>query len=290
MTMHPSGRSDEVRSVLKRLSELPTLPAALYRMLDALSDPKLSMGRISQIISEDPALTSKMLKLANSPYYGFQREVRSIDHAMVLLGVETVKALALGVSIFNTFHDSINLTGIDKAGLWTHFLAVAFCAHQLASTIQISEPDAAFTSGLIHDIGRLALLRLFPSESVGVVEMIKDGELSLLEAEERTFGLDHQAAGAFLAKRWGLPDDLRDAIAFHHDDAAFDKSDLVGAVYLAEKICKLRGLGWTGEVTVPDITGDELVQFHITSDQLEVVQGRLMEKEPEINKFFNSIW
>jgi len=287
---HSSARSDEVKFVLKRLSELPTLPAALYQMLDALSNPKLSMAKISRIVSQDPALASKMLKLANSPYYGFQREVRSVEHAMVLLGVETVKALALGVSIFNTFHDSSDLAGINKAGLWTHFLAVAFCARQFASVVQVSEPDAAFTSGLIHDIGRLALLRLFPSESVAVVEAIEDGELSLLEAEERAFGLDHQTAGSFLAKRWSLPDDLQDAIAFHHDRTALDKGDLVGAVYLAEKTCKLRGLGWTGEVRVPDITDDELTQFHITSDQLEEVEKRLMEKDPEFDEFFKSIW
>jgi len=288
--VHSSAGSDEVKFVLKRLSELPTLPVALYRMLDALSDPRLSMAKISQTVSEDPALATKMLKLANSPYYGFQKEVRSVEHAMVLLGVETVKALALGVSIFNTFHDSSDLIGINKAGLWTHFLAVAFCAKQLASIARVSEPDAAFTSGLIHDIGRLALLRLFPSESVAVVEMIKDGGLSLPEAEERAFGLDHQAAGSFLARMWSLPDDLQDTIAFHHDRTALDKGDLVGAVYLAEKICKLRGLGWTGEVRVPEISDDELTQFRITSDQLEEVEKRLMEKQPEINEFFRSIW
>jgi len=290
VTTHSNVRSDKVKLVLKRLSELPTLPAALYQMLDALSNPKLSMARISRIVSQDPALTSKMLKLANSPYYGFQKEVRSVEHAMVLLGVETVKALALGVSIFNTFHDSSDLAGINKAGLWTHFLAVAFCAKELASVIDASEPDAAFTSGLIHDIGRLALLRLFPSESVAVVEAIEDGALSLVEAEERAFGLDHQAAGSFLAKTWSLPDDLQDAIALHHDRIALEKGDLVGAVYLAEKVCKLRGLGWTGEVSVPDITVEELTQFHMTSDQLKEVEERLMEKEPEFDEFFNSVW
>lgn len=287
---HSSARSDEVRSVLRRLSELPTLPAAFYRMLDALSNPKLSMVKISQVVSEDPALASKMLKLANSPYYGFQKEVRSVEHAMILLGVETVKALALGVSIFNTFHESSDLAGINRAGLWTHFLAVAFCARQLASVVQFTEPDAAFTSGLIHDIGRLALLRLFPSESVAVVEAIKDGELTLLEAEERAFGLDHQAAGSFLAGNWGLPDDLRDTVACHHDGAALDKGDLAGAVYLADKICKLRGLGWTGEVKIPEIPSDELDKFGITSEQLEQIEERLMVKEAKFNEFFKSIW
>ena len=288
--VHSSVRSDDVKLVLKRLSELPTLPAAFYRMLDALSSPKLSMIKIAQVVSEDPALASKMLKLANSPYYGFQKEVRSVEHAMILLGVETVKALALGVSIFNTFHESSDLAGINRAGLWTHFLAVAFCARQLASAVQFSEPDAAFTSGLIHDIGRLALLRLFPSESVGVVETIQDGELTLLEAEEKAFGLDHQAAGSFLASNWGLPEDLQDMIACHHDRTALDKGELAGAVYLADRICKLHGLGWTGEVNIAEIPGDEFDQFSITSDQLAQIEERLMVKEDKINQFFNSIW
>ena len=290
MMTSASHHVNEIKLVLKRISELPTPPAALYKMLDALSNPKLSMARISQTVLEDPALSSKMLKLANSPYYGFQKEVKSVEHAMVLLGVETVKALALGVSIFNTFHDSSDLRGMNKAGLWTHFLAVGFCANQIATAAQMTVPDVAFTAGIIHDIGRLALLRLFPAESAAIIESIKNGELSLVEAEKETFGLDHQEAGAFLADYWGLPDELHDCIALHHNEAALEKGGITGAIYLADKICKRRQLGWTGEVITPEVSSDELAELRISPEQFAEIQKRLTEKEPYMQEFFKTIW
>ncbi|MBN1593643.1 MAG: HDOD domain-containing protein [Candidatus Coatesbacteria bacterium] len=290
MTSSSARSASEVKLVLKRLSELPTLPAALYRMLDVLSDPKLSMAAISKIIAEDPSLTSKMLKLANSPYYGFQKEVRSVDHAMVLLGVETVKALALGVSIFNTFHDSVNMNGIDKAGLWAHFLAVAFCSREFSLIMNSVEPNSAFTGGLIHDIGRLALLRMFPSESVLVVGQTEQGGCSLLDAERDIYGIDHEEAGAFLAKTWGLPEDLQEAIAFHHDMSAFEKTELVHAVYMAERLCKLLELGWTGEPKPDDMRDEELRAAGIDRAQLDEVRDRILAREPEIKEFLKRLW
>ena len=285
-----SHHAREIKSVLSRLSELPTPPAALYKMLDALSNPKLSMARISKTVMEDPALSSKMLKLANSPYYGFQKEVMSVEHAMVLLGVETVKALALGVSIFNTFHNSTELKGVNKAGLWTHFLAVGLCAQLIAKAARMTAPDVAFTAGIIHDIGRLALLRLFPADSAAVVERLQNGELTLIEAEKEAFGLDHQEAGAFLADHWSLPEELHDCIALHHDEAALKKGRITGAIYLADKICKRRQLGWTGEVVTPELTSDELAALGLSSGQLAEVHERLTEKASYMQEFFKSIW
>lgn len=290
MIVLDTPRSRSTKFVLRKISELPTLPTAFYRMLDAMASPRTSMKDISLIVSEDPALTSKMLRLANSPYYGFQQKVLSIDQAMVLLGVETVKALALSVSVFNTFHDANELKGIDKPGLWTHFLAVALCSKEIAAKTRVCEEDIAFTAGIMHDIGRLALLRAFPSESVAIAERAKEGEVSLIAAEEEALGLDHQGAGGFLAEHWRLPRELQDVISSHHDKRALSLGPLAGGVYLSDKICQRLGLGWTGDVIIPEVSEEELNSVRMNGDKLTEVEKQLSEKEAYMKQFFDSIW
>jgi len=289
MIAEQTTQARRTKVVLRRISELPTLPAVVYRMLDALGNPRLSMGRIAEVVSEDPALATKVLRLANSPYYGFAGRVCSIEHAMVLLGLETVKALALGVSIFNTFHSVSRLEGINGAGLWTHFLAVAVSSKEVAAQSGQSQPEVAFTAGLVHDIGRLALLRLFPKECVAIIAQVKEDGTPLIAVEEEAFGLDHQMAGMYLAKRWRLPKELQNVMLSHHASPSPDRPRLVGIVHLSDQLCRKKGMGWTGDLSVEEIDEAAVTSVGLSLDALSAIEQRLSEHEAHIRDFWRTI-
>jgi len=279
----------KTRQVLRGISELPTLPTVMYRMMEALNTPDLSLKKIVSIVLEDPAIASKILKLANSSYYGFQGEVRSIEHAIVLLGTEAVRSLALGSSVFNTIRCPADVSAVDTAGLWTHFLAVAVCSKEIASRSQICEADVAFTAGLIHDIGVLALLCLYPSEYCQIMEEAEAGETSFLQLEMQAFGLNHQDAGAYLASCWRLPEILQSSILHHHGHESIEKGKLEGTIYLADKICRSTHIGWAFTSTDVEILPDEIIRLGASSEQLDEVRCFVQEGREFICEFLDNI-
>lgn len=241
------------RSSLKRLTEemvaLPTLPLVASRVIEAVARPDTSADEVARILSLDPSLTARTLRLANSDFYGFPRKVGTVELAVVVLGPTTLRDLVLSASVFQTLGES----DAGMEGLWNHSLACGVVARSLAERCGYRLSGEAYAAGLLHDIGKVVLRQTDPECFRAVIAMVEEQGEPMEDAERGLFGSSHAEVGAWLAERWGLPADLVEAIACHHrPEAAKRNKELAALVHVANSLTDRAGLSWPkGAVSRP---------------------------------------
>lgn len=239
---------------MKCVRDLPAISPVACEINAAIKDETLTAKALATIISRDPCLTAATLKLANSPFYGMAREISGIDRAITILGFEAVKTLALAISVSKVFHNRDSQL-FDLNGLWRHSLGVALAARRLALSSPLSAgdsimPEQAFICGILHDIGKIALILNFPEEMAGILAQTRIGDIAQYELEKNALGFNHQQAGQAMAEAWNFPEIYQTVIRFHHDHSAATASDgdkkipsLISITYLGNMIAKSLGLG-----------------------------------------------
>ena len=197
------------------LREIPPFPPALMQILQELDDAGSSAQSVAEIVSREPSLGAMLLRITNSAAFGINREITTISEAVAYLGFSTTKALFLRLKMGSMFPQS-SVTGCyDGKKLWSHSVAVAQTAEELARRAGGTNPHLALTVGLLHDIGKMAINSRFPT-AVRELWSPQSSEESFLSRERRLFGADHAVVGAHLAKQWKLPRDLIEMIRLHH--------------------------------------------------------------------------
>jgi len=211
--MPPDKKKLLIEQVIKEIEHLPTLPHVVMRVLSMAESPKISALELSKTM--DQSLAAKVLKMANSAYYGGRdRNISSILHAIVMVGFEAVKEIILTTSLFHTFHDARDVQALQP--LWQHSMECALIAKRLAWMYRLDSLDEAYLAGLTHDIGRLVIQQYFSEQYWEIEERTKAGK-DLLEAEKEVLEMTHAEIGGKIAERWGFPANLADSIAHHHD-------------------------------------------------------------------------
>ncbi|OGQ98536.1 MAG: hypothetical protein A2521_13590 [Deltaproteobacteria bacterium RIFOXYD12_FULL_57_12] len=238
----------QLADIEQKIQDLPTLPTVAHQINIGTKQESLTAKGLGQIVSKDPSLTAKLLKLANSAYYGLIKQVNTVDRAITLLGFNTVRNLALTVSISGFFAKGAEAV-IDMKGLWHHSLGCAVAAKTLLVKENPALAEEAFLCGIIHDIGTLAILSISTAEMVGTLRIMKEKGLTQSEAEKAHIGFTHQFVGGLLAGKWNFPDRYTAVIRFHHDPFAkgvaayeMDKKLLL-AVYVGNQLAKALNLG-----------------------------------------------
>ena len=257
---------ERLRKITQSIIGLPTLPAVITQMISLIDNPKTSARNVSQLISTDQALTAKILKLANSAFYGFPREIATVDLAIVVLGFETVKNLGLTVSVLERFSgDGDGETAdFDRQKFWEHSIGCGVAAKILASKLPYRVPGEAFAAGILHDIGKLILSQYFPNEFSEVLRLARDEDLYIGQAEERVLGVTHADIGSWLAERWNLPKQLEEAIYFHHTPGRLERSpQLPALIHLADFLCRREQIGDGGGERMPHLDPAALRAFGI---------------------------
>ncbi|HEU5309959.1 MAG TPA: HDOD domain-containing protein [Candidatus Eisenbacteria bacterium] len=240
-----------LRQVTEGMVALPTLPLVASRLLEAVKPPQASATEIGRILSLDPALTARTLRLANSEFYGFPRKVGSVDLAVVVLGSNTIRDLVLSASVFQTLGEQ----DAEMEGLWSHSLACAVAARTLAERNGYRLSSEAYAAGLLHDIGTVVLRQTDPGRFHAVIAMVRDQGEDVEEAERGLFGSCHAEVGAWLAERWGLPADLVEAIACHHrPENATRNPELAFLVHVANSLAERAGFVWPRGVATRPLT------------------------------------
>ncbi len=217
--MNTATIDNKARQVISNIRNLPTPPIVFHQIQKTIKDPKVNAAQIASILAEDPAMSVKVLKLTNSAYYGLAREIDSVRQAVVIVGMEAIKNLVLSASVLDMFKGQNNDQEFQEK-FWRHSLAVAVCSRILARHLRsrgVADPDAAFSCGLLHDIGKIIIQCYLPDEFKRVSEeRAKDKSSPTYEVEERALGYNHTQIGALLASQWKLPHTLADAITYHH--------------------------------------------------------------------------
>jgi putative nucleotidyltransferase with HDIG domain len=272
-----------LKAVTEGMVALPTLPLVACRVIEAVAKPETSAEEVARILALDPSLTARTLRLANSEFYGFPRKVGSIDLAVVVLGPNTLRDLVLSASVFKTLGEA----DADMEGLWNHSLACGVAARCLAERTGYRLSSEAYAAGLLHDIGKVVLHHTDPERFQAVVAMVREVGETMETAERGLFGSSHAEVGAWLAERWGLPADLVEAIACHHQpEAAVRNVELTALVHVANSLTERAGHSWPKGVATRPLSPSawELVEAdeHLRDTLLEqLVEDVIRETERE---------
>jgi len=237
----------EMQKALTRFKDLPTLPDVVARVMQIVSNPLTTAEDLNQLISMDHALTFKVLRLANSAYYGFPKEITNITQAVTILGFNTIRNLALSVSVHKMLFVEKDRGLFSYRDFWKHCVAVAVCSRVLARRVGYKSEENAFTAGLLHDIGKSLLERVDHAAFVACIQASQTEKRPLWELEQERLGVDHAAVGGRLAELWNLPHDLRSAIEKHPNPEGVSPDPLVAVVHAADIICRQQGLGSDGD-------------------------------------------
>jgi HD-like signal output (HDOD) protein len=207
-----------LRQLVSRMSTIPSLPQTYVQIVEELESPDVSLQKVGQIISTDVGMTAKVLQLVNSAFFGLRRHVSNPSQAATLLGIDTLKALVLSVHIFSVLKDA-QVDGFSLDTLWNHSVATGALAKHIAGSqdSRVEVRDHALMAGLVHDAGKLILAANLPERFREAVALARDEGIELWQAEQRVLGNTHAEVGAYLLGLWGLPDQIVEAVAFHHN-------------------------------------------------------------------------
>lgn len=254
------------------IKNLPTLPGMIEKISKAVESKRFSAADVGKLISRDQVLTAKVLKLANSAFFGFSRKVGSLTQALVLLGFDVVKGLILTSSVFDLMKNR------DQA-LWRHSMGVATCASIIAGVCELPEAEEVSLAGLLHDLGKVVIRAHMPEDSAAIAELVERESIPVREAEAKVLGFSHVEVGMWLAESWKLPENLTEPIRYHHNPAASRKAPVVTAVVHLSDVL-VRGYGWGdgGDIFVPPLDISAVKRLGITSARLEAIVDGICEK------------
>lgn len=231
------------------VERLPALPHTLWRVMKLTSDPEATAADLARAVGADQALTAGILRLANSAFYGLSRKVATVKEAVVVVGFEMVRSMAMATSVSPFFKGKMEGYWLQRGELWKHSLACGATARLLARRSRMVPPEEGFVAGLLHDMGKVVLDVYVRQHYQAILEKVEAGGGSFVAAERETLGYDHAQVGARLAERWNLPPALVEAIAHHHQPmAAPEHRGLACLTHLADLLAMMLGvgLGWDG--------------------------------------------
>lgn len=239
MMISPEVIKEKVQSIV----QLPALPAVAARVIRMVDNPKASTSALARLVAADQGLTAKILKIANSPFYGFPKKISTVDFAIIVLGYDALKEIIVSTSLVSSLEEAPD-GYFDSRAFWDHSVASGVLARRLARDLGYRISGEAFVGGLLHDMGVTILNRHFKDEYRRIVGIVRETDLTFLEAEESVLGTTHAEVGGWLAERWNLPDQLVEAVSLHHTPAkAVRNPELVSLVHCADGIvCRIPGM------------------------------------------------
>jgi HD-like signal output (HDOD) protein len=229
--------------ILRTVKELPPMPQTIFKAREILGDPKSNAQEVARILQTDQAIAAKVLKMANSAYYGLMGKVSSIQHAAVVLGYKTlaeIVTMAGGSAVLGNTLEGYDLAAGD---LWRHSLGVAFGSKIIASRRHPALANDAFAAGLIHDVGKLVLDPYVKERKEAFQTFMAGGQRPFLLAEKEILGFDHGEIAFELCKAWNVPQALLSAIRYHHAPEKGNENDLTAMVHAADVIAMMSGIG-----------------------------------------------
>jgi len=275
----PTAVADQnIMLAVRRVSTIATLPEVTARIVAIVEDPRSSASALHKIVSHDPALVTRILKIVNSAFYGLPGQIGSIERAIVLLGLNAVKNIAVAASLGQLFRGVQLCEGYTAKDLWTHCIAVGVTARDLARQLRMPLADEAFLAGMIHDIGMLIHLQLNPEKLQLVCERAKDHG-NFCELEREIIGMDHQQLGGALCELWKFPRSCQLVAGHHHEPLhpGDEGRDLVDLIYVADTLCCQAGQGFSLTAQHQSLDDAILSDLHIDRVFIERTTQRLPE-------------
>jgi HD-like signal output (HDOD) protein len=269
-----SNRQQDILKFVSQIKDLPTLPTVMEKIVTLTRDPDVSIAKVEEAIATDPVISTKLLRIVNSAYFSFFREITSLRQAIVVLGLEATKNLVYGTSIISAFGRESKIAQFPLEGIWKYSVACGNISRTLASLLDYSFYEEAFLAGLVHNIGKIVLAKYRPDDFEKSVARSQKDAVPLSESEVLFIGFDHNDIGHHLSVRWRLPQLLDEVITYNERPAESpNQKELTSIVRLASLLCRSYGIGISGEPPVTweiqqDIAWSVLSQ---ENDMLEIL-------------------
>lgn len=271
----------KVEKFLANVTQIPTLPDVYLKVKKAVEDPAVSLEYLADAIRYDQALTISILRLANSPFFGFRQKISSISQAIMLIGLREVYSLVLSVSIMGLFpiHENEDEELFPARKFWEHSLAVGIAARLVGSVMGVAHPEELFVAGLIHDIGKLIEKIHAPEQFQEVCKRVRSENRMIVDVEQEVLGFTHAEVGQILAETWKFPELLITTTGCHHRPATVKDAKMAegtAVVLLADSLVRAMRLGWAGDPFVTPLNTDVLKIVHnFPFDDAKVLMGRI---------------
>jgi HD-like signal output (HDOD) protein len=265
------------RTRLASIGDIPTLPPVLVQVWDLTSQENTSASDLGRVIGADPGLTGALLRLANSAYFGFPRKVATVTQAVVVLGFDTVKSLAMGASVFRALRSESD--SIDPAAFFHHSLMTGMASRLVMQSTHPSLAASAFSGGVLHDLGKLVIAEFLSDALPGIRKRRADG-MAPEEAERAELGMSHAQIGGWFAGNWNFPEPLAAAVSWHHEPgAAPDHGEHVAAVHLGDVLAHRAGAVGSGRTEPPSPDEAAMAAAGLDETRLEALLERVMETQ-----------
>ncbi len=288
-----------LHEIVVKLDELPTLPAVVYELGRVINDPMASTSDVEKIMANDQSLTAKVLRLANSAYYAIPGGVTSLQRAIAYIGYDTINQLALSASIIKSLdskQETVGEAAFNVREFWKHSLAVAMTSEVIAKQVGYKTPSDLFTCGLVHDMGKIALLIVAKEQFFATINYARENKLGMTEAEETLDYARHTHIGFELALKWRLPYAIQVSIGNHHQkDPALrnglsqEANLIVDVVFLSNLLVHALQFGNSGHRKVFGLPRDVLDRLSITEEILRELLLRIKEKIQSAEAFLKII-
>ncbi|MFO0830455.1 MAG: HDOD domain-containing protein [Phycisphaerales bacterium] len=282
MSVLAQEREQVVGNAIREISHIATLPEVTVKVVELVESPKSTAQDLHKIISTDPALCSRILKVVNSSFYGLPGQIASINRAIVMLGLNAVKNIAIAASMAKLFRGGELGPNFSARDLWTHSNITGGTAKLIASQIKLGLTDEAFLGGLIHDIGMMVEMQY---DRAKLAEVIKNTgidakgvpAMDMLAAEQQVYEANHQDFGTGLCERWKFPKSFAYVAGWHHRpmDLAAENRTLPAVVYIADRLAAETGLGFRGDLLSTETSAEVLDFLKISKDKLDELRNQV---------------
>jgi putative nucleotidyltransferase with HDIG domain len=267
-----------VESIVEAVNDLPALPQVVVQVIKLTEDPDSTAQDINRVLSQDQAITARVLKMANSAFYGFPRRIGSVTDAIVLLGFRTLRSIVMAASVSDILVKEMPGYALEYGELWRHSQCAAMAARLIARKSKFALLDLAYTAALLHDIGKVILNSTMQDSYREVVNRVNDENISFIDAENQILGFNHAQVGARVAERWNLPLETVEAIQLHHNpDEARLNPRLTAIVHLADAVCVSMGVGMGIDGLLYPMSGEAMQLLNLDEMEIENTISELID-------------
>ncbi len=281
-----------VQAAIREISHIATLPEVTMKIIQLVENPDSTAADLNKVITNDPALGARILKVVNSAFYGLPGQIGSINRAIVLLGLNAVKNIAIAASLAKLFRGGKICPDFDARDLWTHSIATATATRLLASKCGLGLPDEAFLAGLIHDIGLMVEIQANRNGFVEALELMNaEKSLTLRQAEAQVLGATHEQFGQGLCKLWKFPQSFQHVTGFHHHpmDLPEKSRALACLTCIADHIAGNLGMGFAHDIPPQSEIDPAILAFmELTQEQVDAITAELPAAIDEAKGIFQA--
>ncbi|MBI5893003.1 MAG: HDOD domain-containing protein [Deltaproteobacteria bacterium] len=258
--------------IVARIGDLPAIPKVAERVMRMVDDPHTTAHQLQKVLDTDVAIAARILKIANSAFYGYRGRIQSTSQAVMVLGFKTLKSIVLAASmkaIYKRF-------GLTEQKLWEHSVGVSIGSRIIAQETKYHDPDEAFLVGLMHDVGKVVMNNCDPMKFSLVIQMVYNKNVAASVAEKEIFGFTHKEVGSLVVKKWKLSETIGNVIYYHDNPKAIGVDPyllkLASVVYLADRMCLKLGIGYRAPKPEVDIAGDDVLSIlGLSSERADIL-------------------